>query len=162
MKTLLLLISLTFSSITFAGDSLTDSAREFMQHYVQSYNNYLDAEEDGDIMAVAKHFSEPTTLVSPGRAPNTIANREQLSKGLAFFVAGMKKQGAVKLQWHKLEFAELDKNHVLVSGLVHISNAKGDVIDRKAAFYSLYKSEEGWSMILNQGHDVENSPSFKI
>ena len=132
-----------------------------MDHYVQSYNNYLGAEEEGDILAVAKHFHEPTTLVSPGGKPNLIPNQELLSKGLAAFVANMKKQGAVKLHWHKLELVKLDENHALASGLVHISNAKGEVIDRKAAFYSLYKSADGWSMILNQGHDVENSPSFK-
>jgi hypothetical protein len=162
MRTLLLLATLSFSQLSFAGNALTDSAREFMQHYVQSYNSYFDAEEGGDIMAVVKHFHEPTTLVSPGGAPNVIATNEQLSKGLAYFIAGMKKQGATKMQWHKLEVVKLDKNHALASGLVHIMNAEGDIIDRKSAFYSLYKSEDGWSMILNQGHDVENSPSFKI
>lgn len=161
MRTLILLITLTFSQISFAGNALTDSAREFMQHYVQSYNNYFDAEEDGDIMAVVKHFHEPATLVSPGRGPNVLTN-EQLSKGLAFFIAGMKKEGATKMKWHKLEVVQLDKNHALVSGVVHISNANGDVIDRKSAIYSLYKSDAGWSMILNQGHDVENSPSLKM
>jgi hypothetical protein len=162
MRIFLLLITLSFSHISVAGSPLTDSAREFMQHYIQSYNNYLDAEEEGDIMAVAQHFHEPTTLVSPGRKPRHIANHQQLSKGLANFVAVMKKQGATKLQWHKLDVIKLDKNHALASGIVDVSNAKDEVIDRKAAFYSLYKSETAWSMILNQGHDIENSPSFRI
>lgn len=160
MRSFLLLITLSFSQMSFAGNALTDSARAFMQHYVQSYNNYFDADEEGDIMAVVKHFHDPATLVSPGRAPNILSNL-QLSKGLANFIGGMKQQGATKMKWHKLEVVQLDKNHALVSGVVHISNANGDVIDRKSAIYSLYKSEEGWSMILNQGHDVENSPSLK-
>jgi len=165
MKILLLNISLlaclSVSTLASAGDSLTDSARDFMQHYVQSYNNYLAAEEEGDIMAVAKHFNEPAFLVSPGKKPGLVSTNEQLSKGLAFFVGSLKDKGAAKFKWEKLELQKLDKNHVLASGLVQISNDAGEVIDRKSAFYSLYKSELGWKMILNQGHDVENSPSFK-
>ena len=161
MSKTLFLITLIFSPAVFAGKSANQDVREFMQSYINGYNSYLSATQDPTIEGATKHFSEPTVLVSQTRAPGVVPSHQELGKGLTYFVNGLQKAGAAKLDWEKLDIYRFDESHALASGIARITDVDGEVIDRRASIYSIFKADNGWQILLNQSIPVENSPSFR-
>ncbi len=161
MRQLTLIFTFLIAPLSFAGDA-NQSPEEFMQSYLDGYEKYLTAGDEGDVSWVTDHFSEPAAMMPPSRGLAPMATHEQLAPNIKFFMDNvLKKQGVVKLEWEKLQPAKLSDNQVLISGLANALDKNGDTVEQRASIYILTKSENGWAVSINLPHSPRTVPTIK-
>lgn len=156
----LLCTPLLFTQDAFAGQS-NQSAREFMQDYLDGYEKYLKADDTANVAWVTKHFSEPLVMMPPS-GPMPMATHKDFAPNIKYFLdEALKKKGVVKLTWAKLQIAILSDTQALASGLVDALDENGKTVEQRASIYLLTKSKKGWSVSVNLPHSPDTVPTIK-
>lgn len=156
-----LIIGLIFTTHGFAAESKQahgQSIEQFMQSYLDGYEQYLTAGVQADVASVTSHFSEPLVMMPPS-GPVPMANHEAFAPAIANFLEkSLKAKGVVKLVWKNLQIAQLSKTQALVSGLANSLDKAGQIVDQRASIYLLTKNADGWSVAVNLPHSPSSVP----
>lgn len=156
---ILLLVSLSGSQTIFAGNP-EQSVEDFMQDYLDGYEQYLNGGDNADVATVTDHFSEPLVMMPPqGAVP--MATHADFAPNIKYFLDQvLKTKGVVKLKWAKLQIAILSDTQALVSGLADALDKDGNTVDQRASIYLITKSEKGWEVAVNLPHSPATVPSI--
>lgn len=158
-----LVIGFIVTTQSFAGESKPthdQSVEQFMQSYLDGYEEYLTAGAQADVATVTAHFSEPLVMMPPS-GPVPMTDHETFAPNIQNFLEkSLKAKGVVKLVWQNLQIATLSQTQALVSGLANSLDKTGQIVDQRASIYLLTKKADGWSVSVNLPHSPSSVPTL--
>ncbi len=137
------------------------SAHDFMQEYISTYNTYLNQGVDADISLVTANFAEPMLQVPAQGAPVVARTRADLNVSFGRFLEFLQGKGARTLEWRQLQLVPLGENKAFASGVASIRDGSGAELEQRSSLYSLYKSDRGWKITMLQSHPLQDVPILK-
>lgn len=176
MKTIrLLFLSLTFICMTSACTSinareatiketqpshaqLKKEATDFLNVYLNAYNKrFGHPERKESFMAeLTGLLNDPFILAPPKNKPFSPDNLT----GFERFVQGLEKKGAVKLRWEEMNLHVLTEKKILANNVGFGIDAGGKVVYETVSVYLLYRTDNGWKIVLFSPYDMQNKLTF--
>jgi ketosteroid isomerase-like protein len=135
-----------------AADPL-DEVRQTLQGYEQAWSRH-------DAHAVADFYFEPAMRVSKG-GPVVRATRADQETFFEGYLRAIVARGYERSEWESLDARLLDAQTAIASGIAARYRADGTVLERVAATYELWHTDNGWKIFLSATHVPETVLQFR-
>ena len=135
-----------------AQDAFED-VRQTLQAYEQAWSRH-------DASAIAAFYFEPAMRVSKA-GPVIRATRADQEAFFAGYLRAIIERGYERSAWESLNGRLLDAQTALASGIAVRYRADGSILERVGLTYHLWKTADGWKIILSATHAPENVLRFQ-
>ncbi len=155
-----------FLPVTHAKNNVVESdvaikseVKQFFDTYLKTYNQRFGRPDrtESFINSLSNLVHQPFIMSPPTGAPFQPKDQAAFTQVFNGFVQQLEKKGAVKLTWKSVDFEILSPNKVLANNIGIATNVKGDVIYETISVYLLYRSEDGWKIVLFSPYELERS-----
>lgn len=143
-------------------DNNQQQLQHFFNHYIKHYNDYLhDSSNQEAILKAAKNYHLPAMQIIPNVPVRVINSHQKLATGTQAFLNKLRDSGVDHIKWDKVNIHQLSKKSAIASNIGTRYKKNGEIFNKAAATFMMYKSEEGWKIATLTLHDQANTITFE-
>ncbi len=134
----------------------------FFDDYLKHYNDYLNNSNNKEtILQAAESYHLPALQIIPNIPLRVINSHLKLAIGTQNFLNKLRTSGVDHMRWEKVDIHQLSEKSAIASNVGIRYKKNGDIFNKAAATFMMYKSEDGWKIAALTLHDVENTIVFE-
>ncbi|MEM9531446.1 MAG: hypothetical protein AAGA23_11035 [Pseudomonadota bacterium] len=132
---------------------------DFFDEYLSVYNRRFGKPERSEQFRreIGELVTFPLLQAPPVGQPRVPENLDAFARGFESFVSSLEKKSVQRLVWESVEFEILTPNKVLANNIGVGLTADGAVAYETVSLYLLYRTENGWKIVMFSPYDRNNT-----